>query len=100
ELCKQMLAYSGRGRFLVQNVNLNLLIEEMSHLLRISIGRNISLKLNLARDLALISADATQIRQVLMNLILNASESIGDRTGAISVTTWQKEFSAKELREL
>lgn len=87
DLCKQMLAYAGKGRVSPQLVSLNAIIEEMTHLLKISIGRNILLKFNLARTIAPIKVDATQIRQVVMNLIINASEAIGDGEGAISLTT-------------
>lgn len=87
DLCKQMLAYSGKGHFVVQHVNLNTLINEMANLLRVSIGKGILLKLNLAPSLPVISGDATQLRQVVMNLIINASEAIGDSPGAISLAT-------------
>jgi PAS domain S-box-containing protein len=87
ELCKQMLAYAGKGRFIVQRVDMNAVIAEMTELLKISIGRNITLKFDLASDTPAIIADATQIRQVLMNLIINASEAIGDQEGTILLST-------------
>jgi PAS domain S-box-containing protein len=87
ELCRQMLAYAGKGRFMVQRVDLNAMIQEMSELLRISIGRSVVLKLNLAAPLPSIVADGTQIRQVLMNLIINASEAMGGKPGVISLAT-------------
>ncbi len=88
DLCRQMLAYSGRGRFLIEPVNLNRIIEEMTELLSVSITKRASLKYNLAEELPLIEADVTQIRQVVMNLITNASEAIGDeKSGIISLTT-------------
>ena len=87
DLCKQMLAYSGRGRFVIQKLDLNKLIEEMTQLLRISIARKVVLKFDLASQLPAVEVDATQMRQVLMNLIINGSEAIGDRSGVISVHT-------------
>ena len=87
DLCKQMLAYSGRGRFVVQKLNLNTVVEEMTQLLRISIAKKVILKFDLAQNLPAIEADSAQIRQVLMNLIINASEAIGDRSGVISIRT-------------
>jgi len=87
DLCKQMLAYSGRGHFLIQKVSLNLLVEEMTQLLRISIAKKVILKFDLASNLPAIEADASQIRQVLMNLIINASEAIGEKSGVISLRT-------------
>jgi len=87
ELCKQMLSYAGRSRIDVHRVDVNAIISEMSELLKISIGRTILLKFNLAKSIPQIVADGTQLRQVVMNLILNASEAIGDKEGAISLST-------------
>jgi PAS domain S-box-containing protein len=87
DLCKQMLAYSGRGRFVVQKLDINRLIEETTHLLQISISKQAVLRFNLAKGLPTIEADATQIRQVVMNLVINASEAIGEKSGVISIST-------------
>jgi CheY-like chemotaxis protein/two-component sensor histidine kinase len=82
-----MLAYSGRGRFVVQNVDLNSLVEEMAHLLRVSIGKGVRLNYQFERDLPPVEGDATQLRQVVMNLVVNASDAIGENEGAIAITT-------------
>jgi PAS domain S-box len=87
ELCRQLLAYSGKGRFLVQPLDVMELVQEMGHLLSVSISKKVVLKYHFTKDLPAVEADATQIRQTIMNLILNASEAIGDRSGVISVTT-------------
>ncbi|MBC7369206.1 MAG: PAS domain S-box protein, partial [Undibacterium sp.] len=87
DLCKQMLAYSGRGRFVVQKLDINQLVEETTHLLQISISKQAVLRFNLGRGLPTIEADATQIRQVVMNLVINASEAIGEKSGVVSVST-------------
>jgi len=87
ELCQQMLAYSGRGRFVIQALNLNDVVREMTHIFEVSISKKAALKFNLADNLPSVSADATQIRQVLMNLVVNASEAIGDESGVISIST-------------
>ncbi len=87
ELARQMLAYSGRGRFIVQNVDLNSLVEEMAHLLRVSIGKGVRLNYQFERELPPVAGDATQLRQVVMNLVVNASDAIGDSEGAIAITT-------------
>jgi PAS domain S-box-containing protein len=87
DLCKQMLAYSGRGRFVVQKVDLNRLVEETTHLLQVSISKHAALRFNLAAGLPSIEADATQLRQVVMNLVINASEAIGGKSGMISLNT-------------
>lgn len=87
ELTGQMLAYSGRGRFVVQSVQLSDVIQEMGHLLEISISKKCALKYNFLPGLPLIEADVAQLRQVIMNLIINASEAIGDRSGEILLST-------------
>ncbi len=87
DLCKQMLAYSGKGRFIVQSLDLSTLVRDTTDLLRLSISKSAVLKFALQPDLPAISADATQMRQILMNLIINASEAIGDRSGVITIST-------------
>ncbi len=87
DLAKQMLAYSGKGRFVVQPINGNELVEEMAHLLEVSISKKNVLKFNFAENLPIFDGDATQIRQVVMNLITNASEAIGERSGIIALST-------------
>ncbi len=87
DLCRQMLAYSGKGRFVVEAIDLNDVVTEMGHLLRASTSKKSILKFALADNLPSVEADATQIRQVAMNLIINASEAIGGRSGVIRVAT-------------
>ncbi len=87
ELTHQMLAYSGKGRLVVKKLNLNQVAEEMPHLLDVSISKRVALNYRFAPDLPPIEADGAQIQQVIMNLVTNASESIGDRDGTITLTT-------------
>jgi PAS domain S-box-containing protein len=87
ELCKQMLAYSGKGRFVIQPVEMQKVVEEMLHMLRVSISKNAILKLNFSPNLPPVDADASQMRQVVMNLVVNASEAIGERSGVITLST-------------
>lgn len=87
DLCKQMLAYAGKGRFVVQPLSLSRLVKETADLLEVSIAKKIALQLHLGEGLPAFQGDASQIRQVLMNLVLNASEAIGERSGIISIRT-------------
>jgi len=87
ELTNQMLAYSGKGRFVVETLDVSAIVENLTRLLQITISKKCAVKFNLAPDLPLIEADAAQVRQIVMNLIINASEAIGDHSGAIAVTT-------------
>ncbi len=87
DLAQQMLAYSGKGSFVIEQIDINDLIMEMNHILEISISKNAFMSLNLARNLPLFEGDGTQISQIIMNLIINASEAIGEASGEIAVTT-------------
>jgi PAS domain S-box-containing protein len=87
ELCQQLLAYSGKGRFVIEPINLSELVEEMGNLLRISISKKAALNYALVSPLPSVSGDATQFRQIVMNLIVNASEAIGEDNGVITVET-------------
>ncbi|MGE0599611.1 MAG: PAS domain S-box protein [Dehalococcoidia bacterium] len=87
ELTRQMLAYSGKGQFVVEPLNLSKVVEEMAHLLEVSVVKGATLKYRFGPNLPAIEGDATQIRQVIMNLIINASDAIGDRSGVISIST-------------
>lgn len=89
DLCKQMLAYSGKGRFVVRPIDLGEVVEEMRTMMQSAISRKATLRLDLARPLPRIEADVSQIRQVVMNLVLNASEALGGASGMVSITTGQ-----------
>jgi PAS domain S-box-containing protein len=97
DLTRQMLAYSGRGKFMVGRVDLNELVEENVHLLRTSIPRTTTLNLHLDRALPAVEADAGQIQQVVMNLITNASEAIGEVPGVITLSTGVRDCDGSYL---
>jgi PAS domain S-box-containing protein len=86
-LTRQMLAYSGKGRFVFEPLSLSDLIPEMSSLVQPSISKKIALHFGLEPDLPLVEADRGQMQQVVMNLLLNAAEAIGSNAGLISVKT-------------
>jgi ligand-binding sensor domain-containing protein/signal transduction histidine kinase/CheY-like chemotaxis protein len=85
ELTSQLLAYSGRGRFVLERVNLASLVTEMAKLLETAIAKHVAIRFDFAPDLPAIEADAAQIRQVVMNLLTNASDALADREGEIVV---------------
>ncbi|HLP02813.1 MAG TPA: response regulator [Opitutaceae bacterium] len=97
ELCRQMLAYAGRGRFTVEPVRLSALVEESVRLLRVSVSKQTVLRCELGENLPNVEADPGMLRQVIMNLVINASEAIGDRAGSIRLTTGVMECDAKYL---
>jgi PAS domain S-box-containing protein len=98
DLCRQLLAYSGRGRFIIEPLDLRELVEEMGHLLLVSISKKVVLKYHFSAGIPAVEADATQLRQVIMNLIVNASEAIGERSGVISVTVGLAHCEADYLK--
>jgi len=97
ELVKQMLAYSGKAQFAVERLNVNILVGEMVHLLEISISKNATLEYHFAEGVPDIEADATQVRQIIMNLVTNASDAIGDKSGTISISTGATECDQATL---
>jgi two-component system, cell cycle sensor histidine kinase and response regulator CckA len=87
ELTRQLLAYAGKGRFVVEAIDASAAVHEMTALLRTAMGVNASMQLDLAPDLPAIEVDATQFRQVVMNLITNAADALGDQGGLITLRT-------------
>ena len=97
ELTGQMLAYSGKGRFVIASLQLGDVVTEMGHLLETAIPKKVSLRYTLAEELPPVEADVAQLRQVVMNLVTNAAEAIGDGGGLISLTTGFQHASAEYL---
>ena len=87
DLCRQMLAYSGKGRFAMRVLDVNEVVRETLELLEVSITKKAALRVELRHGVPTVRADATQLRQVIMNLVINASEAIGTSTGLIRVRT-------------
>jgi len=100
DLTRQMLAYSGRGQFIVLPLDLNRAVEEMAHLLHVTISKKTELRLDLDGSLAAVRADSAQIQQVVLNLVTNASEAIGPREGTIVLRTWTGTFDQAGLDAL
>lgn len=87
ELTRLLLIYSGRGQFRWQPISLNDFVEKNRQLLQAAIPKSIEIQLDLTDSRLLIDADPTQMQQLIMNLILNAAEAIGDQAGAIALRT-------------
>ncbi len=87
DLTRQMLAYSGRGHFEFRPLDLNALVQDNLPLLEATIPKHVRLCSALTAPLPDIEADAGQMQQVVMNLILNAAEAIGEQPGTVTVAT-------------
>jgi two-component system cell cycle sensor histidine kinase/response regulator CckA len=98
ELTNQMLAYSGRGRFVVEPLDLSAVVHEMGRLLAVSLPKKVDLHYVLAPELPPVAADVAQLRQVVMNLVTNAADAIGQRPGAVRIATRAVEATAEDLR--
>ncbi len=99
ELTKQMLDYSGQGKFKVQTLDLPEAAREMAGLLRAMIPKQVTLHYQVQEGLRPIEADPAQIRQVIMNLITNAAESMGGGVGRVVISLEQVHVSAEELEQ-
>ncbi|MDQ3023079.1 MAG: PAS domain S-box protein [bacterium] len=99
DLTNQMLAFSGKGKFVVQTLGLNHAVEEMNHLLRTFVSKRAQLSFDLSDQQPAVVGDASQIRQVLMNLITNASDSLEEGNGEIKVTTGEMSLTQEWLQD-
>ncbi|MFI5335689.1 MAG: transporter substrate-binding domain-containing protein [Opitutales bacterium] len=86
DLCRQLLAYAGRGAYTTENIDLNILVSETTRLLELSLGRA-RLEFSLQPGLPVIEGDPPQMRQLVMNLVLNAAEAIEGHSGTIRIST-------------
>jgi signal transduction histidine kinase len=100
DLTRQMLAYSGKGSFVVRPYDLNQVVQEVTHLLEVSISKKIALRFDLAPALPLVEADAAQIQQVIMNLVTNAADAIGDQVGTIRLSTTSLQLDRTYLDQI
>ena len=97
DLTRQLLAYSGQGRFVVETIALSELVYDMAQLLQITISRRAELQFDFAKELPSIDADAAQVRQVVMNLITNASSALGEAPGTIRLATSEVSLDPEDL---
>jgi two-component system cell cycle sensor histidine kinase/response regulator CckA len=102
EMVRELMVYSGQDEACLDPLDLSQLVEEMLELFKISISKHATLIVDLPKNLPAVRANAVQIRQVVMNLITNASEALGDNDGVISVTiasveSGQDRFADRQL---
>ncbi len=97
DLANQLLAYSGEGKFVVETVNLSTVVREMSNLLEVSISKKAILKQNLNDEIPATKCDTTQIRQVIMNLIVNASDALDEHPGDVLISTGSADLTPADF---
>jgi two-component system cell cycle sensor histidine kinase/response regulator CckA len=93
-LTRQMLAYSGKGHFEIRIVDLSEHVREIAQLVETTVPKKVQLRLELARNLPAIEVDVAQLQQVVMNLVLNGAEAIGDECGRVQVATGVQDIDA------
>jgi len=96
DLTRQMLAYSGRGHFVVRPTDVNALVRENLPLLEVALPKSVRLEARLDSGLPPVDADVGQIQQVLMNLVINAAEAIGEGGGVVTVATGMEAVAASD----
>jgi signal transduction histidine kinase/CheY-like chemotaxis protein len=93
-LCRQMLAYAGKAQLTMTQVNMWMIVDEMATMLKSTLPPNAVIKPDLSTNITFINADASQLRQIVMNLIINASEAIGNKQGEIRILLANSTVSA------
>ena len=93
-LTRQMLAFSGRGHAVVQAVDLNRQVMDMNQILSASFNKKITVEYDFQTPLPCVDGDPSQIGQIVMNLVINAMEAIGDKTGVVLVRTGAQWYDA------
>lgn len=97
DLTKQMLAFAGKGKFVLHVFDLNTMIRDNLTLLRATLSRTVTIELELCSEPCFIEADRAQIQQIVMNLLLNASEALGNSPGKVSIRTGLSEISVSRF---
>lgn len=97
ELTRQLLAYAGKGRYVVEEIDATTAINDMVSLIRAAVARNASLQLDLETSLPHVNADLHQFRQVLLNLVTNASDALAGASGLVSIRTGEQQVTEQYL---
>ncbi len=98
-LTRQLLAYAGKGRFLVEPLDLSGLVREINPLMRASIAKNVQVRLDLQEPVSLIAADASQMHQLVMNLVINGAEAVPEgESGAVRIGVSELDLDEQFIR--
>jgi PAS domain S-box-containing protein len=100
QLSRQMLAYSGRGQFSIQPIDLSRQAREFVNFLETTVSKNVAIRLRVADSLPMVEGDEGQLQQVIMNLVVNASEAIGEKEGWVEVSTRLEKAASPLISDL
>jgi nitrogen-specific signal transduction histidine kinase/CheY-like chemotaxis protein len=100
DLANQMLAYSGKGRFVVAPLDLSTLVREISQLVDASVTKKVQTHYELDEHLPATEVDSAQISQIVLNLVINAAEAVGEEAGTVTIATGSMECTTEQLAGL
>jgi PAS domain S-box-containing protein len=100
QIVRQMMAYAGQENAVFETINISRLVGDMLQFLKVSISKSAVLKVELPENIPAIQGNAPQIQQVVMNLITNASEALGDKEGTIRVSVTRVQSSQSDYVRL
>ena len=98
DLTRQILAYAGKGRFVIEPIDVSALAHEMAELLRASVPKNVTIIESLTDKPGLVMGDRGQLQQVIMNLVLNATESLEGRPGKVRISSNIRHYDEGQLK--
>jgi CheY-like chemotaxis protein len=100
-LTKQLLAYAGKGRFVIEAADLSALVRQISALIQSSIPKHVTLRLDLQEPLSPVEADTAQLQQLIMNLVINGAEAVPEgRQGSVVVMTREQTVDAEYIADM
>ncbi len=101
DLCRQLLAYGGSDEKAIVRTNLTSELEEMNALMSSSVSKNVVFRQSLDKNLPLVSVDHSQVRQIILNLLINASEAVEEQgPGEVMLTTGVRDLNSEEVSKL
>jgi DNA-binding LacI/PurR family transcriptional regulator/signal transduction histidine kinase/ActR/RegA family two-component response regulator len=99
-LCRQLLAYSGKGKFVIRPIDINNLLGDLKDFLKMAVPKSVSLVYELGVRLPAIEGDVSQLNQVFVNLVINAAEAIGEEGGSVTLKTAYRACEAAHLTDV
>jgi PAS domain S-box-containing protein len=86
EIVRQLMLYAGDKEDAVERINVARLIEDSRELMKVAVSKQVTMRLSVSPDVPNVRANAGSLRQILINLVTNASESLGEQGGVITIS--------------